>query len=594
VARRSTLAIAAAAALGSVGVAAGGAYGAPKHGGHILDRHHSGISEWLAPSKHVLLISVDGLHQSDLQWWVRHYPNSNLAKVVDGGMSYTNASTPIPSDSFPGLVAQVTGGNPGTTGVYYDDTWNRGLLPPGSACTPGQTTGLGTEVTYFEALDWNLNSIDAGFGIPNLYPGLSLTPPSVLALPGDIPTVDTKEINPANLPIDPTTCKVVYPHQYLHVNTIFEVAHNAGLRTAWTDKHVAYEITAGPSGKGVDDLFGPEINSSATDPSLPAGPTGDWTTNNQLTQQYDAIKVQSILNEIDGYDHSGTMPEPVPGIFGMNFQTVSTAEKLPLSPLAGTQQAGGYVLDNDSEWVPGPVLTDALGFVDTQIGRLLTELKHQHLLGSTTLVLSAKHGQSPIQGTALKRINDGYIIDALNKAWDAKYNATTPLVTFAIDDDAMYIWLADRSEKGEGFAKWFLMHYAQPASAMTGGKPVATDINGTAIGFTASGLKSLTDGPQFFHVPFSDPRAPDLVGVVQHGVVYTGGTKKIAEHGGSDPQDRHVPIVVFGAGVWHHGSSHGWVETTQIAPTILKLLGLNPWLLQAVQIEHTRTLPGLF
>jgi hypothetical protein len=34
------------------------------------------------------------------------------------------------------------------------------------------------------------------------------------------------------------------------------------------------------------------------------------------------------------------------------------------------------------------------------------------------------------------------------------------------------------------------------------------------------------------------------------------------------------------------------VQTTQIAPTILKLLGLNPGALQAVEIEKTRILPG--
>ena len=83
----------------------------------------------------------------------------------------------------------------------------------------------------------------------------------------------------------------------------------------------------------------------------------------------------------------------------------------------------------------------------------------------------------------------------------------------------------------------------------------------------------------------------DLVGVVQHGVVYTGGMGKIAEHGGADPQDRNVPLVVSGAPVSHHHIVKRPVETTQIAPTILTLLGLNPNYLQAVQIEHTHTLP---
>ena len=96
----------------------------------------------------------------------------------------------------------------------------------------------------------------------------------------------------------------------------------------------------------------------------------------------------------------------------------------------------------------------------------------------------------------------------------------------------------------------------------------------------------------FFGVPGGDPRPPDVLGLVQHGVVYTGGTGKIAEHGGADPQDRDVPILVTGPDVHHAVVDHA-VETTQIAPTILDLLGLDPHALRAVQIEHTKDLPGI-
>jgi hypothetical protein len=529
----------------------------------------------------VLLLSIDGMHQSDLRWWVSNYPHSNLALLARGGAQYTRAMTPVPSDSFPGMVGQVTGGDPRTTGIYYDDSYNRSLLAPGSTCTPGQTTGLGTEVGFFEDLDRNLNSIDAGYGIPNLYPGL---PDSVLALPGDIPTIDTSVIDPAQLPIDPATCNVVYPHRYLRVNTIFEVAHAAGLRTAWSDKHPAYEILAGPSGTGIDDLFAPEINSSTTDPSLPGGPGPDWTKNNRDTQFYDGIKVQAVLNEIDGYDHARTSQVGTPAILGMNFQTVSTAEKLPTSPLGSQQARGGYV-NHDGHWVPGPVLVDALGYVDAQIGRMLYELNRQGLMSSTTVIVSAKHGQSPIQASALKRIDDGRIVDALNAAWDA-HGGTGPLVAFAIDDDAMYIWLTDRSPAALSFAKTFLMGFGLPASA-----GAATNYHGRHVGFKSSGLARIADGVSFFGTTAADPATPDLVGVVQHGVVYTGGTGKIAEHGGDDPQDRHVLLVAYGAGVTP-GVVRSRVETTQIAPTILSLLGLDPNALQAVQAEGTPVLPG--
>ncbi|MCW2938349.1 MAG: type phosphodiesterase/nucleotide pyrophosphatase, partial [Actinomycetia bacterium] len=74
------------------------------------------------------------------------------------------------------------------------------------------------------------------------------------------------------------------------------------------------------------------------------------------------------------------------------------------------------------------------------------------------------------------------------------------------------------------------------------------------------------------------------------GVVYTGGKKKIAEHGGADAQDRNVPIVIAGPGVLKGWTNTQKAEITEIAPTILKLLGLDPNALQAVQIEHTKVL----
>ena len=89
-----------------------------------------------------------------------------------------------------------------------------------------------------------------------------------------------------------------------------------------------------------------------------------------------------------------------------------------------------------------------------------------------------------------------------------------------------------------------------------------------------------------------DARVPDLIGVVQHGVVYTGKKGKIAEHGGDHVEDRNVPILVSGAGIAHGTNVTTPVETTQIAPTILRLLDLNPEELQAVDIEGTASLPG--
>lgn len=83
-----------------------------------------------------------------------------------------------------------------------------------------------------------------------------------------------------------------------------------------------------------------------------------------------------------------------------------------------------------------------------------------------------------------------------------------------------------------------------------------------------------------------------MLGLVRHGVVYTSKTSKIAEHGGAAADDRDVPLLLAGAAVSHHAVNAAPVETTQIAPTILRLLGLDPDALQAVRTEHTPVLTG--
>jgi Type I phosphodiesterase / nucleotide pyrophosphatase len=513
-------------------------------------------------AQHVLLLSVDGLHQSDLTWYVEQHPSSALAKLVHRGVEFTRAQTPFPSDSFPGMVGQVTGGNPKTTGIYYDDSWNRALLPAGTTSCAGVKPGV--EVTYFEQADRDPSRLDAGQGLAGL-------PGSILQMTGDA----TSLLDPNQLPVDPGTCTPVKPHQYLKVNTIFEVARAAGLRTAWSDKHVAYEVLNGPSGTGIQDLFAPEINSNAPT----AGASNDWTTDNALTMQYDNYKVQSVLNEINGHDHSGTSNIGTPAIFGMNFQTVSTAEKLPTS----NGLTGGYLADGVT---PGPLLRRALDFINSKVATMVEAIKTRHLQDNTVIILSAKHGQSPQTPSALTRIPDGPIIDALNAAWTAAHSGAGDLVAFSINDDGMLIWLNDRSAAAESFAKNFLLNHSGSGN----------DINGNPKAYTSSGLAQVyagSDAAAFMGVPFADARVPDIVGVSQYGVVYTGKKAKIAEHGGDNPQDRDVPLVVSGNPIEPAAGQilSVPVETTQIAPTILQLLGLDPNALQAVQIEHTAGLP---
>lgn len=64
---------------------------------------------------HVLLISVDGMYEIDLQRRITGHPNGPLAALAARGIMYTNAETTAPSDSFPGLLAPVTGETPKST-----------------------------------------------------------------------------------------------------------------------------------------------------------------------------------------------------------------------------------------------------------------------------------------------------------------------------------------------------------------------------------------------------------------------------------------------------------------------------------------------
>ena len=272
----------------------------------------------LAGVQRVILISIDGLHQQDVANFIKGSPSSTIAQLAQTGVNYQSAFTPGLSDSFPGLAALVTGGSAKSHGLFYDDSYDATLYPPGSNCTGT----LGSEVNFAENIDLGFDPISANVIIKTNTDG----------------TKPFTTIDPTRLPMRLVTnsgvsaCIPVYPHDYVKVNTIFEVIKQAtGGRTAWSDKHPAYDWVNGPSGQGVDDLFTPEINAEAINGS---GAAYQAVTSN--TKTYDDIKVNAIVNEINGKDSSGTNLVGVPKIMGMNFQAVSVAQK---SALVG----GGYL-----------------------------------------------------------------------------------------------------------------------------------------------------------------------------------------------------------------------------------------------------------
>jgi hypothetical protein len=507
------------------------------------------ISESVHVVKHVLLISVDGLHALDLSNYVNAHHDSTLALLSRNGVTYTNASTSTPSDSFPGLAALVTGGSPETTGLWYDVTYDRAVSPPTTTTSLPITGGpslcpgvVGTPVAYDESIDVDLTKLNGGGGI-----------------------------NPNFLPRDPDNgCKPIYPHQWIRVNTIFEVVKANGGTTAWTDKHPSYSWTKGPSGAGVDDFYGPEINSIPV--ALPQFPgcspvpfvdtTFDdgWTTDFRNIVCYDLLHVVATLNQIDGYTHDRSKRAAVPTLFGFNFQAVSVGEKLRSGPITngGPAVDGGYT---DVLGTPAQGMAFELDFVDQSLGRIVNELKKVGLYDSTMIIICAKHGQSPIDKTKVRAIGGGQPATLIGAP-----------EAFDISDDGSLIWLTDQQLTPSVVAL-----LSEPANQATLG---IQEI------FAEQSLRNKWDDPG------SDPRTPDIVLKVDTGVIFTGGSK-IAEHGGLNEDDIHTALLVSLAGMPPNTVKTA-VLNQQVAPTIIKALGFDPNELQAVQKEQITVLPFLF
>ncbi len=515
--------------------------------------------------KYVMLLSVDGLHAVDLANCQAAGTCPNLAGLTEHGITYTNASTTKPSDSFPGMLAQVTGATSKSTGVFYDDSYDRTLFAP-SGGAAGCTAGPGAETQYAENVDFDLHSIDGG------------KPGSLTSLNG------ATAIDPTHLPGQKVNglCSPVWPHNFVRTNSIFEIIHQHHMLTAWSDKHPAYDIlngndpdsqpTNGP-GTNIDDFFAPEINSDlsaanvtlvhnvglsstapdpVTDPTCPGPNCGsDFTSSIDGIEFYDGIKVQAVLNEINGLDHTGKHSQGTPAIFGMNFQAVSVGQKLT---------GDAYV---DSRGTPSAGLANAIAFVDRSIGQMVEALENRHLANDTLIIVSAKHGQSPIDIHMLHKISNDAIVAAVN--------AVGKGLAFDVSDDVALLWLNSQGDTN-AVADSLSANHNQDLS-------IGEVLSGEALQLR-------------FQDPLHDSRTPDIIITPDVGVIYSLSTKKVAEHGGFAEDDVHVALVVSKPGL-EEKTIYTGVQTTQIAPTILHALGLDPRDLDGVRLEGTQILPGL-
>jgi hypothetical protein len=536
-------------------------------------------------SKHVLLISIDGLHASDLATCEAQGLCPNLASLAGDGTTYTAAKTSQPSDSAPGLMALVTGGDPKLTGVYYDDSYDRTVYaPPAQTASLSQncTGAAGNEAAYFENVD---------SGAPTFY-----NPNGIRPIIG--PTVD-----PAQLAFvkQQGKCQALLPNNFLRTNSIFSVAHQAGMYTAWADKHPVYnaEVAGNGTPNSVDDPFNTEINADLIPPSLvdtrgntvtfplpnPDG-TGPYFITDYVgnTEAYDQIKVDAILNQIDGRNSTATKAAPVPAIFGMNFQSVSVGQKLvdPILSCVRSNNAPGC----NPTYVPGgyeqgssstspiftPQLKGAISYVDTAIGSMVKDLANVRELASTKIIITAKHGQSPIDPSKLDKIGSAEVT-VLNNA------GVFP--AFVVDDDVSLIWMNPATQAADT------------------AKGVAALENSISHGNPAN-IQTILSGPTLqaqFGNPATDPRTPDIIIQPIPGTIYSHSKAKVMEHGGFAEDDTHVALLTVNGPNIVNNTPVGTtitqpVRTYQVAPTILSDLGLNTKKLDSVRIEGVQVLPG--
>jgi hypothetical protein len=537
------------------------------------------------PIRHVLLISIDGMHAVDFLNCSKGIASvndgkpycPNLAALSTNGINYVAANTSKPSDSFPGLMTIVTGATPRTMGVYYDVAYDRSLDGPATTtgngnpaapCTSGAApTGYTTE--YEEGIDIDQTMVNGGA------PGASLTD-------GTAASIDTTKLDR-----DPAKgCAPVLPWNFVRTNTIFGVVHAMGGYVAWSDKHPAYASVAGPGGK-LDDFYAPEINSNVI--GLPGVSTPDgascatvrdpgadltaWTNSFENIQCYDTLKVNAVLNWINGKDHLGTKHTKTPTIFGMNFQSVSVGQKFIEGPTKG-----GYL---DAAGTPGPSLLSEIEYVDDSIGEMIANLKSRGLLDSTLFIVTAKHGQSPIDPNAYSAVpgKTGNGLSPATLISNQLYAAMPPSEDpngsgiGSTEDDVSLLWLTNPS-------------YTDAAVTLLEANRASTGIGQIYYGPSAAlnyNLGGLTP---------DDPRTPDIIVTPNVGVTYTGSNKKLMEHGGFAHDDTNVMLMLSNPD-FKAKTVFSEVGTLQVAPTVLHALGLDPRLLDGVRLEGTGVLPDL-
>jgi arylsulfatase A-like enzyme len=308
-----------------------------------------------------------------------------------------------------------------------------------------------------------------------------------------------------------------------------------------------------------------------------------WTDSFQNMMCYDQIKVNAVLNWINGKTHNGSASAPRPALMGMNFQVVSVGQKLIEKSLTPTV-TGGYA---DSIGTPTASLLSEIQFADASIGAMVSALKKNGIYDKTLVIITAKHGQSPIDSARYLGISNSAgdpittspatILDGLG-CLPLSESPSNPTGIGPTEDDVSLVWLNSGCTTAGAVASLRSM------------SPTTSNIAGIGELFSGPNLRTYFNAPGL--PPNGDPRTPDILTTPDIGVTYSGSGKKLAEHGGFSRDDTNVMILVSNPS-FEAKTVFIPVETLQVAPTVLKALGLDPNALDAVRLEGTQVLPGL-
>lgn len=338
-------------------------------------------------------------------------------------------------------------------------------------------------------------------------------------------------IDATKAPLDPGNgCTPLQPHNLLHVNTIFEVVREKIGPTAWAGENAA-----------MTDLL--------------RGPSGKGLNDACGFEKStdDNARVTAVLHWIGGKNCTGNANTPVPVLFGMSFASLAAAQ---------TADGMGYV---DTTGTPSAGLAERFAYLDAAIGRIVQELKAKQLYDSTWIFVTSPYGQSPMDQRRRRLIPITRVL--------AVVNAVEPsLAAHVTGGDAAMIWLRDSTKTAA----------------------VVKALGDQAV---ALGIADIYSGARLtltLNSPRKDSRMPNIILQPELGVLWASQSDgEPAARGGMLDEETHVALLVSGSQLTGRYDPT-YVPTTQLGPLLLRALGMEKFDLQALHLEHSPALPGIF